>query len=420
MNLLLILLVTLILSAFFSGMEIAYLSANKLRLELDKQSDPFNSRLLRIVTKNPAQYIATMLVGNNIVLVIFGISFTMLADSLLDINPDSFFTLLIQTLISAIIILLLAEFLPKTLFRLFPNTLLKFLSLPLSFFYFIFYPISKFVIGISNLLLKKIFRMKVNKNSASLVFSKIDLDDFISEQEKRIALRDESVEKEVILFRNVLDFSRVKLREIMIPRTEIEAVDISSDPEDIKQKFIEAGYSRILLYDGNIDNMVGYLHSSSVFSFPESARTQLNDLIIVPESMSASKLFKLFIQGNRNMALVVDEFGGTSGLVTIEDILEEIFGEIEDEHDSSDYIEKKISESEFILSGRIEIDDLNEKYGLELPESENFETLAGLILYYHESIPKINSIIDIGNFNFKILKATSTKIELVKLTLKNE
>ena len=417
MNLVLIILVTLILSAFFSGMEIAYLSANKLRLELDKQSDPFNSRILRIVTKNPGQYIATMLIGNNIVLVIFGISFTMLANNLFKINPDSIITLLIQTIVSTLIILLLAEFLPKTLFRIFPNTLLKFLSLPLAFFYFAFYPIARFMIGITQFLLKRFFRTEINKNSATLVFSKIDLDDFVSEQEKGSVTKEESLEKEVILFRNALDFSKVKLREIMIPRTEIEAMDIHCDPEELKQKFIETGYSRILLHDGNIDNLVGYLHSSSVFKSQETIKSQINELLIVPESMPANKLFRLFIQQHRSMAVVVDEFGGTSGLVTTEDILEEIFGEIEDEHDISDFIEKKISENEFILSGRIEIDALNEKYGLELPKSENFETLAGLILYYHESIPKINSLIDIGNFNFKIIKATNTKIELVKLTL---
>lgn len=421
MNLLIIILVTILLSAFFSGMEIAFVSANKLRLELDKQSEPFNSKILKFVTADAGNYIATMLVGNNIALVIYGITFATLLEPVFDVYFQSeFFILLLQTVVSTFIILVFAEFLPKTLFRIFPNSLLNIFSVPLAIFFVVFYPVTKFTVGITNSLLKGILKTDVKLSRKNPVFSRIELDEFVNETDAVGLEKKERVMTEVKLFKNALDFSKVKLREIMIPRTEIEMLDINSSISDLRQKFIETGYSRILFYNENIDNIIGYIHSSVIFQNPDSIKPYLKSVIIVPESMPANKLLSTFIQEHQSIAIVVDEFGGTAGMVTSEDILEEIFGEIEDEHDTRDIIEKKISENEFIFSGRAEIDLLNEKYFFELPETEDFETLAGFILFYHESIPKINSVIKIDKFHFKILKVSNTKIELVKLTISEE
>ncbi|MFV0589789.1 MAG: hemolysin family protein [Draconibacterium sp.] len=418
-NYLLIILVTMLLSAFFSGMEIAFVSANKLRLELDKKSEPFTSRILKFVTTNGGQYIATMLVGNNIALVIYGIAFAALLEPFFNAYFQSASVVLfLQTIISTFIILLFSEFLPKTLFRLFPNSLLNFFSIPLAFFYVLFYPITRFSIGITNTLLKRVLKTDIAKGQKNPVFSRIDLDEFVSENDQgRAEQLEKTVETEIKLFKNALDFSKVKLREIMVPRPEIEMLEVGASIAELRQKFVETGYSRILFYKENTDNIIGYVHSSVLFHNPKSIEPFIKKVAIVPETMSANKLLSTFIQEHRSIAIVVDEFGGTSGMVTSEDILEEIFGEIEDEHDTSDIVEKKISNNEFIFSGRAEIDLLNEKYFFDLPETEEFETLAGFILFHHESIPKINSVIKIGKFHFKILKASNTKIELVKLTI---
>lgn len=409
---------TIILSAFFSGMETAFISANKLRLELDKQLEPFSSKLLRVVTANSGKYIATMLIGNNIALVIYGIAFAGFLDPIFEnyIHTESLI-LLITTVISTFVILVFGEFLPKTLFRTIPNTLLKIFLIPLSLFFFLFYPVTRSIVGITNLLMNWLFKANIKQNNNNLVFSRIDLDEFVNEKDNSRSEKKENIESEVKLFKNALDFSKVKLREIMVPRTEIEMLDVNSTISELRQKFVETGYSRIIFYDENIDNIVGYVHSSVIFKNPESVKPYLNNVLIVPETMPANKLLSTFISEHRSIAIVVDEFGGTSGMVTSEDILEEIFGEIEDEHDTVDVIEKKISDNEYVFSGRSEIDLINEKYHINLPETEDFETLAGFILYHHESIPKINSLIKIGVFQFKILKATNTKIELVKLTI---
>jgi CBS domain containing-hemolysin-like protein len=295
--------------------------------------------------------------------------------------------------------------------------LLNIFSVPLAFFYIVFYPVSKLTIGITNSLLKGVLKTDLKRSSKNPVFSRIELDEFVKETDRMGIEKKEHIETDVKLFKNALDFSKVKLREIMIPRTEIEMLDVNSSIADLRQKFVETGYSRILFYDENIDNIIGYVHSSIIFQNPETIKPHIKNVLIVPETMPANKLLSTFIQEHRSIAIVVDEFGGTSGMVTSEDILEEIFGEIEDEHDTKDIIERKISDNEFIFSGRAEIDMLNEKYFFDLPETEEFETLAGFILFYHESIPKINSVIKIDKFQFKILKATNTKIELVKLNL---
>ena len=360
--------VTILFSAFFSGMEIAFISANKLRLELDKQQNFVSARILSLFTQHPGQYIATMLVGNNIALVIYGIAFAKLLEPFFFrwVQTDSL-VLLLQTISSTLLILVTAEFLPKTLFRINPNTFLRFFSIPLAFFYFLFYPVTKLTMGISSALLKVFFKSTYSKQVKKTVFNRVDLDHFVKEQNEDQALGEKEVENEVKLFRNALDFSKVKLREVMVPRTEMEVMDVNSSMDELIQKFIETGYSRILFYQDNIDNIIGYIHHSSIFSNPGSIRSNLNKVLIVPETMPASKLLSKFIQQHRSIAIVVDEFGGTSGMVTSEDILEEIFGEIEDEHDTIDFVERKLSENEYILSARIELDDLNEKYKPRIP-----------------------------------------------------
>ncbi len=411
-------LVTILFSAFFSGMEIAFISANKLRLELDKQQNSFNSKILRVFTRNPGQYIATMLVGNNVALVIYGVAFAKLLEPLFfHLLKSDGAVLFLQTVTSTLIILFTGEFFPKALFRINPNMVLRFFAVPLVFFYYLFYPVAKLTMVISRLLLNSFLRASINKEEEKIVFSRVDLDHFVNDQDNNQEQTEKEIENEVKLFRNALDFSKVKLREIMIPRPEMVALDISSGIEDLRQKFIETGYSRILFYQENIDNIIGYVHHSAIFTNPEAIRPNLKKVLIVPETMPASKLLKKFIQQHRSIAIVVDEFGGTSGLVTSEDILEEIFGEIEDEHDTVDLVDRKINDNEFIFSARIELDTLNEKYNLGFPVNENYETLAGYILFYHESIPKINTIIKIDKFRFKILKASNTRIELVNLMI---
>lgn len=420
-TLLIIIFVTIVLSAFFSGMEIAFVSANKLRLELDKKQETLNSRILSIFTDNPAQYIATMLVGNNIALVIYGVAFASLLEptfySFLDSDGA---VLLLQTASSTLIILCTSEFLPKALFRINPNIFLRIFAVPVLFFYLIFYPITRITMWLSKLLLNGIFRAEIDKNEEKIVFSRIDLDHFVNEPDQQTHQSSPNqIDNEIKLFRNALDFSKVKLREIMVPRTEIEAMDLESSVSELRQKFIETGYSRILFYQENIDNIIGYLHHSVIFTNPDSIRPNLRKVLIVPETMAASKLLSKFIAQKRSIAIVVDEFGGTSGMVTIEDILEEIFGEIEDEHDTIDLIDRQTSSNEFILSARIELDYLNEKYKLGFPVEEEYETLAGFILYHYESIPKINTVITIGQYRFKVLKASNTRIELVNLQVLN-
>ena len=421
MELVLIILLTIVLSAFFSGMEIAFVSANKLKLELDKKSGPSSSKILHWTTKNPGQYIATMLVGNNIALVIYGIAFAKLVEPGLEayLKTDTL-VLLVQTIISTLVILVLAEFIPKTLFRVFPNTLLNIFSIPLAFFFFLFYPITKLTIGFTKSLFKNFLKKEMKEENENPVFSRVDLDHFIKKTESGSVIQKKDIEHSVKLFRNALDFSKVKLREVMVPRTEIVALDIGANLEGLKQKFIDTGYSRILIYEGNIDHVVGCVRSSIIFDKPESIKPHIKNVLIVPETMPANKLLSTFIQEHRSIAIVVDEFGGTAGMVTSEDILEEIFGEIEDEHDTIATTEKQLNENEYIFSGRLEIDHLNEKYGFGITDTEDFETLAGYILYIYESIPKINTVIETGNFSIKILKATNTKIELVRFTVLGE
>ena len=411
-----IILLMLILSGFFSGMEIAFVSANKLQLELDKESESFTGKLLKLFSNSPEKYITTMLVGNNIALVVYGIVIANLLGLVLekfDLSDSAI--LLIQTIISTLIILFLAEFFPKTIFRINPNQALKRLSYPVAFFWFIFSPISNFSIWISRVFLKLLFKTDIQEKN-DMVFGRLELADFVNLDEK--AQQEKQVEEnEVKLFQKALDFSKVKLRECMVPRTEIEALEDNTTLEDLQNRFIETGFTKILIYKENIDNIIGYVHSSEIFSNPDAVESRIRKVTFVPESMPANKLLSQFINQHKSIAIVVDEFGGTAGMVTTEDILEEIFGEIVDEHDTVDLIERQLSETEFLLSARSEIDLLNEKFNLDFPVEENYETLAGFILFHHRSIPKLHSEIEIGKYQFRILKGSQTRIELVRLTV---
>jgi len=409
---------SLLFSAFFSGLEIAFISANKLRIELDKKQGSYGSKMVSFLTKNPGQYITTMLVGNNAALVIYGYLMAVeLTPLIISLNINSEIAILIiQTILSTLIILVTAEFLPKTLFRINPNKILNVFSLPVVIIYVLLYPVAKVTMTISSFLLQVFFKAKINEKQEKVVFSAIDLDHIIDQSIDETKDEDE-LEHDIKLFQNALDFSKVKLRECIIPRNEIIALELNNPVEKLKEKFIETGFSKILIYKDTIDNIIGYVQSTKLFHNPENISSMLKNLAIVPETMTASKLLNSFMKEHKSIALVVDEFGGTSGIVTIEDIIEEIFGEIEDEHDSTDFKEEQISETEFIFSGRLEIDYINEKYNLNIPGKEEFETIAGYILHYYEEIPNEGEKIRIDKFEFDILKILSPKIELIKVKL---
>lgn len=414
---LIIIIVSLLFSAFFSGMEIAFVSANKLRIELDRKQGVFASRIISIFTKNEGQYIATMLVGNNIALVVYGFVMGEQLDPVIAkyITTSKATALTIQTIASTFIILITAEYLPKTLFRINPNNTLNIFAIPVIVFYVLFYPVARFSTWISKKLLKRLFKSDEKVNEKKVAFGKIDLDNFLNENQMENPQEDDM--HEVKIFQNALEFSKVKLRECIVPRTEIVAIEVEKSLGELKEKFIETGFSKILVYEESIDNIIGYIHSSELFKKPKDIRSRLIELLIVPETMPANKLLHRFIQEHKSLALVVDEFGGTAGMVSIEDIIEEIFGEIEDEHDYLELFEKQISNEEFIFSARLEIDYINEKYNINLPESDDYETLAGLILYNYSSIPKKNEKIEIDNFQFIITEVGDTRIETVNLKI---
>ena len=415
MNNIIFILLSLLFSAFFSGMEIAFFSSNKLRLKLEIKQGHLTSRVISIFTSRPGDYIATMLVGNNIALVMYGILMAILLEPVISRYTQSESTILfIQTIISTLIILFTAEFLPKTLFRLSPNTALRVFAIPVLVFYVLLYPVTKLTIGISGFILHNFMRVPTNKKTHPDAFGKIDLDNLVNESNTEHDEQDEP-EQEIKLFQNALDFSNVKLRDCMVPRTEIIAFDESVSIEELRSKFIETGLSKILIYRESTDNIIGYINSKELFKNPSDLTSMIMSLPIVPETMPANKLLQSFIKDHKSISVVVDEFGGTSGIVTMEDILEEIIGEIEDEHDTSELTEEKLNEQEYIFSARHEIDYLNEKFRLNIPESDEYETLAGLILFHYENIPKINDRINIEGFDIRILDVSETRIELIHL-----
>jgi len=412
-----LILVSILFSAFFSGMEIAFVSSNKLRIEIDKKQKKAFAGVLSFFTKHPSRFIATMLVGNNIALVIYGIAFAMLLEhpirKILGNNSDVV-VLLVQTLISTLIILLTAEFLPKTLFRINPNNSLRLLSLPIMFFYAILYPVTILTIGISNFTMKYLLRVKPDTADSEPVFGKVDLDHFLTTVPPEHTSGGEET-GDLKIFKNALELSGLKVRECMIPRTEVIALEVDSNLEDLSGRFIETGLSRILIYSGTIDNVIGYVNSKDLFKKPARINSHLKEIQIVPETLPVNKLLTGFIKDGKSIALVVDEFGGTSGLITTEDIIEEIFGEIEDEHDTSDLLEKELEKNRFLLSGRHEIDYLNEKYKLGIPVSEEYDTLAGYIIYHYESIPEKETSVELDNFLITITDVSSNRIEEAEL-----
>ena len=372
MSIIIYLLITMAFSAFFSGMEIAFVSVDKLRFEMDRKGG-VSSRILSLFFRNPNDFISTMLVGNNIALVIYGILMAqIIGDNLLaGWITNHFVMVLVQTVISTLIILVTGEFLPKTLFKINPNLALNVCAVPLFICYVVLYPISKFSSGVSYLFLR-LFGMKVNKEASAKAFGKVDLDYFVQSSIDN-AESEETLDTEVKIFQNALDFSAVKIRDCIVPRTEVVAVALDTSLEELKGRFVESGISKIIVYDGNIDNVVGYIHSSEMFRSPKDWRDHVKEVPIVPETMAAHKLMKLFMQQKKTIAVVVDEFGGTSGIVSLEDLVEEIFGDIEDEHDNTSYICKQIGEHEYVLSARLEIEKVNETFNLELPESDHLK-----------------------------------------------
>lgn len=418
----LIIISCLLLSAFFSGMEIAFVSANKVHIELQKNQTDIIASVLKTLTKKPSKFIATMLVGNNIALVVYGffmgdlimnwfISMQPVQNEFLSyfITDASLFT---QTLISTLVILFTAEFLPKVFFQIYANVLLKVFSIPAFIFYYLFSFISGFVIWISDFILKKVFKMEGDK--VQLNFSKVELGDYISEQMETVGSK-EDIDSEIQIFRNALQFSEVKAREVMIPRNEIVAIDISEDTKNLTEIFTRTGLSKLLVYKESNDDIVGYIHSFEMFRQPQDIQSILMPVVFVPETMLVKEILNVLIKKRKSIAVVVDEYGGTSGMMTVEDIVEELFGEIEDEHDSVILVEEIIRENAYKFSARLDVDYINEKYDINLPENENYETLGGMIVNTTEEIPEVGEDVIIGQFKIKILEASNKKIDLVSI-----
>lgn len=408
----------ILLAAFFSAMELAFIASNKLRIELDRKQGNFGSGIIALFTRNPGLYISTMLIGVNIATVIFSMLAADLMKSWLEnLIPSEVLIFIIQTVITAMIILVFGDFLPKSIVRISPNFFLRLFAVPTAIFYYLFYPVSKFTLWLANIIMRVFFGIKTErKEQENRIFTRIDLDHFVNDMVET----DEEKEEEISslrIFQNALDFSSVKARECMVPRTEIVALPVHSSPDELRHQFIESGHSKILLYHQNIDNMVGYYELKDILHGPPDIATDMRKLPVVPETMTANRVLRLLSDAKKSIALVVDEFGGTAGVITIEDVLEEIVGDIEDEHDTSDLVEKKINEKEYVLSGRLDIDYLNEEYDLDLPESDEYTTLAGLILFAHGNIPRQQEKIRVGHNLFTVLRSSSTKVELLKLQI---
>ena len=405
--------VAMVFSAFFSGLEIAFVSSNRLLAEMDREKNGFSQRALSVFYHHPNNFVSTMLVGNNIALVIYGILFARIFDTLLFSGLSDGMRVTADTLLSTLVVLFTGEFLPKTIFKSNPNTLLTFFAVPAFVCYVLLYPISRFATLLSRGILRLV-GVRMEKESDEKEFTRVDLD-YLVQTSIDNAKNEEDIEEEVKIFQNALEFTETRVRDCMVPRTEIDAVEDTCGIEQLKQVFIESGHSKVVVYHEDIDHVIGYIHSSEMFHNPEDWRQAIRQLSFVPETMQASRLMKTFMQQQRSIAIVVDEFGGTSGLISLEDIVEEIFGEIEDEHDSNHYVAKQLGDGEYMLSARLEIEKVNEMFGLELPESDEYMTVGGLILHEYQSFPKLNEIVTIGHFEFKIVKNTATKIELVRL-----
>jgi CBS domain containing-hemolysin-like protein len=420
----LIIVLSLIFSAFFSGMEIAFVSSNKIHIEIEKKQRGFLSLLLTKITAKPSKFIATMLIGNNIALVVYGLymgdvlvawfSQHLPTDSSLVYYLFNELSLLTQTIISTLVILISAEFLPKVFFQIYANSLLKLLALPAFVFYILFSLFSDFVIWISDFVLKTFFKTK--GDDVQLAFTKVDLGNYISEQMQSVEADDE-VDSEIIIFQNALEFSEVKAREAMVPRTELTAIEIHDTIENLSKLFTQTGHSKIVVYKSTIDDILGYVHAFDLFKNPKTIKSMLMPIEFVPETMLAKDILNVLTKKHKSLAVVLDEYGGTSGILTVEDIVEELFGEIEDEHDSVALIEEQMDQLNFLFSARLEVDYLNETYKLQLPEHENYETLGGLIVHHTHEIPEQNQQISIDRFLFTIQEVSNTKIELIALKI---
>jgi len=405
---------TILFSAFFSGMEIAFISANRLQIELENKQGQFSASILSYLLKHPKQLIGTLLVGNNIALVIYGIFMGEIILHVLGIDStlQPTLSLILQTIISTLIILLTGEFLPKAIFSAAPNRLLSLFTLPLIALYFILYIPASIVTGLSRLTLRIFFKADLNPNKVE--FGRVDLDHYIREATKNVNPKEE-IDHEIQIFQNALDFGSLKARDCLIPRNEIIALDIEYSVEELKAKFIETGLSKILIFRRNIDNIIGYVHSFELFLKPANIKNVLRPVIIVPEPMAANEVLEQFILQKRNMAVVVDEYGGTSGILTMEDIVEQIFGDIEDEHDVEEMIERDLGDGQFEFSARLSIDYLNETYRLSLPEKDDYDTLAGLFLHHYEDIPEIGTLIRVGDYTLEVTKVSQNRIEIIHL-----
>ena len=406
--------VTMALSAFFSGMEIAFVSSNRMLAEMDREGNGIAKKIISKFYNHPNGFVSTMLVGNNIVLVVYGILVARLFDSTIFSSLDDGMKVTADTLLSTLVILFTGEFLPKILFKNNANRLLSVFSVPAYLFYILLWPISRFSTLVSKCLLRIVgIRMEAEADDEG--FSKVDLD-YLVQSSIENAHSDEEINEEVKIFQNALDFSDCKVRDCMVPRTEVNAVDVNDcTVDELMQKFVESGNSKIIVYEGDIDHIIGYIHSSEMFRNRDNWRQCVCKMPFVPETMAAQKLMHIFLQQKKSLGVVVDEFGGTSGIVSLEDIVEEIFGDIEDEHDSTKYIATQVGDNEYMLSARLEIDKVNDLFDLDLPESDDYMTVGGYILHEYQSFPKLNEVITIGRYEFRIIKSTMTKIELVKL-----
>ena len=394
-------------------MEIAFVSSNRMLAEMEKDRNAFSQRLISFFYRHPNDFVSTMLVGNNIVLVIYGILIAKFFNNTIFAGCAPAFTVPADTILSTLIVLFTGEFLPKTLFKNNPNTLLSFFAPLAALFYVVLWPISRFATLISRDLLKLV-GIKVQENMGQGVFSKVDLDYLVQSSIDNASTPD-SIEEEVKIFQNALEFPDLKVRDCMVPRTEIKAVEYNCSTDELMQMFIESGNSKIIVYKEDIDHIEGYIHSSEMFRSPKDWRDNIRPLAFVPETMQAQKLMQMFLQQKKSLGVVVDEFGGTSGIVSLEDIVEEIFGDIQDEHDNNNLVAYQTKDGDYVISARMEVDEINDKFQLSLPESDDYMTLGGLILNYYQSFPKPNDIVKVGKFSFKILKTSTTKIELVSL-----
>ncbi|MGI9541027.1 MAG: hemolysin family protein [Flavobacteriaceae bacterium] len=411
-----IILLCLLLSAFFSGMEIAFVSSNRIFIEIEKNKSGFTAKLLGFITQNPSRFITTMLVGNNITLVIYGI---LMGDKIIEVLFPAvigvelpLLILFYQTLISTGIILLTAEFLPKVFFQLYANQLVKFFVLPAAFFHAVFSPISHFILQLTNVILRLFFKMGTEK--MELAFSKLELGDYIEEQVEGIQNKAQ-LDAEIQIFQNALEFATVKAREVMVPRAEVTAIEKGKSIEELKDLFATTGYSKIPVYEDTVDDIIGFVHAFEMLKQPKSIKEILLPVEFIHEPNPINEVLDRLTRKRKSIAVVLDEYGGTAGLLTIEDIVEELFGEIEDEHDQVDHYEKQISQTQFEFSARLEIDYLNTTYNLQLPQDENYETLGGLIVYHTEEIPAEGGILSIENYRIKVIQVSSTKIERVSL-----